>query len=1106
MKILYMLRLFTLTTSLCFGQDNLMFERLTMKDGLSPTHVTSIFQDRDGFMWFGTPFGLYKYDGYEFIAYQHDPRDVKHSLGHNNFRGFAEGSTGPLWVITFGGGLYAFDKRTGQFTAYRVGTREISNRDECNNICLDKHGRVWISSQGGIQVFNPETKQFRLYPAIANTTRKSIAVDAFGSIWLGTSRGLFQFDEQSGQYSNVRLPDYAPDQQPVIQTVLADSDGAVWMLAQPGGLYRMDVRQQQIRRCASPANTLAKYELTNLLCRDDSGNVWVGTASGGLVYYNPKYNQVVSLPTGGQQPGQLDGNRIIAVFRDRSHMLWVSTENGIYKASGLPPKFVTIQIKPSFSTLRIPENNIAALLEDRQGYIWLGTNGKGLYKYDRRTKAFSNYQSGLTQGSGLLSNQVQALCEDSSGNLWIGTPEGINRLDRSTGRITGYPYKMDYAGLLKADSKGQLWYSGWAGFVRFDTHTNRYEDVGKTLNLPYYGVAFTDILISRGGELWFATASVGLIKLKPATGKLSHYQPDFMHPEGHIPDKDIRTLYEDNAGILWLGTNQAGLTRFDPRTETFTLFTTRDGLPNNFVSNILPDQDGNLWLTTANGLCRFNPKTKAVQNFSDSDGLQSNRFSPQCTVTHQGELLVGGPNGFNIINPRQIQDNSSASPVYITGLRIENKPRQLDKNRIELKHDENMLSFQFVELNYNRPERNQYAYQLVGVNQDWVHSGHQRVATYIEVPPGTYTFRVKAANDDGIWNPKFASLTVIIHPPWWRTWWAYCLYVLLLLGSVWGLIQYRSRALRRENRLLEKKVVERTEQIQHQKEEIETQRDNLEQTLTELKATQNQLIQKEKMASLGELTAGIAHEIQNPLNFVNNFAEVSVEMADELQASVQSGDMATVTDLSSELRNNMNYIVQNGQRAAGIVRSMLEHSRSSTGERRPANLNELADEYLKLAFHGMRAKDPDFQVQLCTEFDQELKPITVAPQDIGRVLLNLYNNAFYAVRQKHQLGQKIVIAGAVKQTDTDYQPTVWMSTRQVNGQIKLCVKDNGIGIPAAIIDKIYQPFFTTKPTGQGTGLGLSLSYDIITKGHGGDMRVESREGEGTEFIISLPLI
>ncbi|WAC13399.1 ATP-binding protein [Dyadobacter pollutisoli] len=298
----------------------------------------------------------------------------------------------------------------------------------------------------------------------------------------------------------------------------------------------------------------------------------------------------------------------------------------------------------------------------------------------------------------------------------------------------------------------------------------------------------------------------------------------------------------------------------------------------------------------------------------------------------------------------------------------------------------------------------------------------------------------------------------------------------------------------------------------HQMEALVTERTNqLQLALDTLKTTQTQLIQKEKMASLGELTAGIAHEIQNPLNFVNNFAEVSAELAEELAETVGAGDIPVATALSNDLRENMGYIAENGQRASAIVRSMLGHSRSRSDERRPSDLNDLADEYLRLAYHGMRrsegrppgdpAQKPDFQVELITDFDPDLPAVEVAPQEIGRVLLNLYNNAFYAVREKQ--GQQLVNAGLPE--EAPYQATVWVSTRQVQGQVELSVKDNGSGIRDAIRDKVFQPFFTTKPTGEGTGLGLSLSYDIVTKGHGGEMKIESCEGANTEFMVCLPL-
>lgn len=265
-------------------------------------------------------------------------------------------------------------------------------------------------------------------------------------------------------------------------------------------------------------------------------------------------------------------------------------------------------------------------------------------------------------------------------------------------------------------------------------------------------------------------------------------------------------------------------------------------------------------------------------------------------------------------------------------------------------------------------------------------------------------------------------------------------------------------------------------------------------TLLELKAMQNQLIQAEKMASLGELTAGIAHEIQNPLNFVNNFAEVSIELLEEMKAEMQSGNEEDVIAIAGNIAENLKRINHHGKRADAIVKGMLQHSRKNTGQKEPTDINALADEYMRLSYHGLRAKDKLFNATIQTDFDDSIRKINIVPQDMGRVLLNLFNNAFYAVSEKK------------KQADEKYQPIVTVSTKKLNNKIEICVNDNGNGIPQYVADKIFQPFFTTKPTGQGTGLGLSLSNDIITKVHGGTIKVETKEGEGAKFIVLLPAL
>jgi signal transduction histidine kinase len=274
---------------------------------------------------------------------------------------------------------------------------------------------------------------------------------------------------------------------------------------------------------------------------------------------------------------------------------------------------------------------------------------------------------------------------------------------------------------------------------------------------------------------------------------------------------------------------------------------------------------------------------------------------------------------------------------------------------------------------------------------------------------------------------------------------------------------------------------------------LEKAKESIELTLSDLKSTQSQLIQSEKMASLGELTAGIAHEIQNPLNFVNNFSEVSKELLDEMKTELECGNTADAKDIADNIIKNLEKINHHGRRADAIVKNMLQHSRQTSSQKDSTNINALADEYLRLSYHGLRAKDNTFNVTIKTDFDENIGNIKIIPQDISRVLLNLYNNAFYAVNERK------------KQHSEGYEPIVSVSIKKADDKIVISVKDNGNGIPANVVNKIFQPFFTTKPTGQGTGLGLSLSYDII-KAHGGEIKVETREGEGSEFIIQLPIV
>ena len=431
--------------------------------------------------------------------------------------------------------------------------------------------------------------------------------------------------------------------------------------------------------------------------------------------------------------------------------------------------------------------------------------------------------------------------------------------------------------------------------------------------------------------------------------------------------------------------------------------------------------------------------------------------------------------------------SAPASSVYLRSLAINRKQFSLSTgiNNLEelsLQHNQNIISIETGIIDYYAKGKGRLRYKLEreGKDEDWQYAPAYYTIRYDGLAPGSYRLVMQSSNASNEFNGLEKILMIHIIPPFWETWWFRILTAILAIALIYGIIQYRSRSLRKQNVQLEEKVTLRTKELKH--------------SLEELSATQAQLIQSEKMASLGELTAGIAHEIQNPLNFVNNFSEVSNELIDEMKDEMQKGNYTDAEEIANDIKQNLEKINHHGKRADAIVKGMLQHSQKSSGAKESTDINALADEYLRLSYHGIRAKDKDFNATIKTDFDKSIGKINIVPQDIGRVLLNLYNNAFYAVNEKAKQ----------QPAEGGYEPTVSVSTYKMVDKVEIKVSDNGNGIPQKILDKIFQPFFTTKPTGQGTGLGLSLSYDII-KAHGGEIKVETKEGEASEFIIYLPI-
>jgi len=902
--------------------------------------------------------------------------------------------------------------------------------------------------------FNTISKEYKVFmpdasdPLSIAGNCNNIIADSLNRIWFTTKKGISNYNPEQGSFTNYNftLPDSLSGDKLNIAQIAADKDGNLWLGGYFKGLFYFDVKKAVATFYSHSDDPGSLPDYRNGIIKlffDRSGTLWISMPWSGIAYLDPQKSMfnplAIGLPL--KQPDESYSlNKFLVVGRKSDSIFYVKNTSGLYAWN---------YKKNSYESIELNNNKvyrqIECVLAANDGLVWIGSRGEGLFSYNPVTKSVKNFRNDPKDSTSISSDYLNILTEDNNGNLWIGTGDkGICHYSRPDKIFTSYPF-IQNNGAMEA--------------------SNELDD-GTVLSMYF----------DKDGILWIGTNLGGLNRFDPLTEKFT----SFLDLKSGF--NCVINIFEDSKDRFWAGTYLSGLFLFDKKTGDKKRYSEKDGLLFNSVMGISEDNSGNIWLASARGLTRLNPESNSFKNYPVPIGNSQSNTSILFRST-DGLIQVALTGGLISFNPERMTESTVPPAVVIesVGFTDENNKDTVlftyDRNEVELKYNENRISFQFVALHYVNSELNQYAYRLDGYDKEWIQAGTQRTATYTNLSQGTFTFHVKAANSDGAWNETGASFSVIILPPWWKTWWAYGIYLIILLAGILAIHRFqKERTIRMEKEKTQKRELEQAKEV--------------EKAYTELKTTQFQLIQSEKMASLGELTAGIAHEIQNPLNFVNNFSEVNKELLIEMKDEIQKGNIEVVNEIANDVIGNEEKILHHGKRADAIVKGMLQHSRTSSGVKEPANINALADEFLRLAYHGLRAKDKSFNATMKTDFDESIGNIDIIPQDIGRVILNLITNAFYAVTEKK------------KQNVVDYEPVVSVSTRKTNGEVEVSVKDNGNGIPATVLDKIFQPFFTTKPTGEGTGLGLSLSYDII-KSHGGELKVETKEGAGTEFIIIL---
>ena len=888
----------------------LRFEHLSVDQGLAQESVLAAAQDSDGFMWFGTQAGLSRFDGYRVITYRNNVADSR-SLANNWVKVLYVDRSGRMWVGT-DGGLDRYDPSTQSFIHYvpdEKARRGNGNR-HVKAIADDGRQGLWLGTGDGLQHFDIASGKFELWhhqagdPAsLADDQVNALAVDAGGRVWVGTNTGLDSMAPGARGFTHHRAPGADP-RFDVVQALLVDAAQTLWIASLAGvETWKTAVATgaPHQRRVMGQAQGIKPGHMTTLY-QDVDANVWVGSQFDGLYVWQEAAGRFVNYRYTPGDSHSLADNQVSALYRDRVGTFWVGTwYAGVSRVDLNSGGFARIVRQPG-TPASISDNKVRAILEAGPGKLWLGTN-EGLNLLDVETGVTRVYSHDPANPNSLVGALASALARGPDGALWVGSTNGVTRFDPRTGRFerivfgAGDADTNNIRGIL-ATRDGMLWLASRGGVHRLDPATRAVRtyrhDPGDSASLAD-NIA-RPIIEDRKGRLWIGTFD-GLDMFERASGKFTHFRHDPRDP-GSLSHDEVHYLMEDSTGVLWAGT-AGGLNRMsmDPDGKArFQHYLVRDGLADDGVAAMLEDGAGNLWISTNTGISRLDLATKRWRNYSAVDGtIEGAYFDGSALRSADGMLYFGGFNGITAFRPKAIADNLIAPRAVITGFEIFNRPAQLThpglfKGPIETTSEltlaaaDSVFSLEFVALHYAAPQRNLFAYQLQGFDENWVPTDAARhFATYTNLDPGTYTFRVKAANKDGVWSASGASLVIHILPPWWKTWWFRSAVLLLGLGSAWGVYRARLSGLRRQKALLERQVGARTLEIEEQNRLLERQKAELE---AQRRNAENQRAEAEQRRADAERQKGEVERQKENVELAHRNISVLSEIGRELTATL----------------------------------------------------------------------------------------------------------------------------------------------------------------------------------------------------------------------------
>jgi len=862
----YLLIIFICISITTFAQENILFEHYTINDGISQSTINEIIQDSEGLIWFATYDGLNKFDGYNFTVYRNDP-DNKNSLCQNYIICLAEDAKGRIWIGSYNKGIDIYDKNTNTFTNYRYdknNPKSLSN-NQIKFIFKDSKNNMWIATgENGVNMFIEYNERFIRYvhnPDKPNSLPFneifSLNEDIAGNILVGGSGPVYaEINPNINIVTTKTFTSYPIEgiAQNTGNIIFIDSKNKKWIGTEGHGLFRETNNQNEfIRYSSKNANEISNDIITEIF-EDKDNNLWIGTNGGGITFFERKTEKFYQYKYDANNAKSISSNAIYAIMQDFGGSIWVGTFGaGLNVYNKYKLKFTHYNHNP-LDPNSLSYKSVMCIIEDSQGDIWLGTDGGGFDLFDKDKNIFIHHKHNPENPRSNPSPVIITIYEDSRNNFWMGTyARGLLLYDRNTNRYRQFlPNVNDPAAIghqnvwaVYEDSDNNLWIGLMGGGLdiynrntnTFKHYRHKLEDETQLSN-PNIKCFFED---SRK-NFWIGTEGGGLNKYLKNTDNFKRYMFDELDNKS-ISNNDIRYIFEDSKNNLWIGTG-GGLNIFDYKKETFYCYSNKDGLPSNVINGILEDNNGNLWLSTNNGISRFNPENKQFRNYGISDGLQGREFNYTCALnSSNGDMYFGGINGFNVFNPNKIKDNPYKPPVIITDFKIFNNSYSVITKKIndtvisksisnikeiELTYKENVISFEFAALDFASPDKNKYKYMLEGFDEEWTETdASKRFASYTNLDGGEYYFKVKASNNDGVWNDKGITIKIIVHPPFWKTWWFRISLASLLIILFIIIYRYRVKLLKQEKVELEQKINDAVVEIENKKQELEEQNKEL---------------------------------------------------------------------------------------------------------------------------------------------------------------------------------------------------------------------------------------------------------------------------------------